>query len=427
MDRVAEVSRLTGGFTFTGTSRHFIQYRDAFAPFGYDTQEILPTDSELVLYHSTFSQAYSVERSVELASFLLKLRLSPKPRARSARTDAEHREAMTEPAQLWMLAESGLAPSLLRYLVRSGVGARVGLTEWPAESPLDTDPGRRWLFRVADLPQRMVPLLTKTPGITVFEPVAAGVAVEFGYRHPVELRACGAFREDGLVLFRAGAQPPLRMERLPELADAATLAKLERASESEAVTLEPVADRPHFQISLRLAPASDAAGVVSATLVPPEQYPLLRRLLYILGPNIIRTTRIAPTPRGAFLVNEPGLERLPIGLLFRRMHSSIFIPCGMDLLPAVGGPALFSALGSPADRFVFMLPSDAAAVGQSAAVVVVAIETRDFSSLEQAMINPEAWMPLTAQSLPEASNDKFTSVWFEPLSAFPLRDVKAIE
>jgi hypothetical protein len=99
----------------------------------------------------------------------------------------------------------------------------------------------------------------------------------------------------------------------------------------------------------------------------------------------------------------------------------------MDLLPAVGGPALFSALGSPADRFVFMLPSDAAAVGQSAAVVVVAIETRDFSSLEQAMINPEAWMPLTAQSLPEASNDKFTSVWFEPLSAFPLRDVKAIE
>ena len=41
MDRMAETARLVGGSTFTGTSRHFVQYRDAAAPFGYDATELL--------------------------------------------------------------------------------------------------------------------------------------------------------------------------------------------------------------------------------------------------------------------------------------------------------------------------------------------------------------------------------------------------
>jgi hypothetical protein len=44
MDRMAETARLVGGFTFTGTSRHFVQYRDAGAPFGYDATQLLATE-----------------------------------------------------------------------------------------------------------------------------------------------------------------------------------------------------------------------------------------------------------------------------------------------------------------------------------------------------------------------------------------------
>src|SRR6185436_15632972 len=58
MDRIAEVARLAGGYAFTGTSRHFVQYRDAAAPFGYDVPQILHADAALSLYHSAFSQAY---------------------------------------------------------------------------------------------------------------------------------------------------------------------------------------------------------------------------------------------------------------------------------------------------------------------------------------------------------------------------------
>src|ERR1700684_3891638 len=40
MGRGADVPRLVGGFTFPATSRHFVQYRDAAAPFGYDASEL---------------------------------------------------------------------------------------------------------------------------------------------------------------------------------------------------------------------------------------------------------------------------------------------------------------------------------------------------------------------------------------------------
>ena len=66
MDRIAEVARLSGGYTFTGTSRHFVQYRDAAAPFGYDIGQITPSDAALALYHNAFSQTYDVERKIEV-------------------------------------------------------------------------------------------------------------------------------------------------------------------------------------------------------------------------------------------------------------------------------------------------------------------------------------------------------------------------
>ncbi len=47
-----------GGFTFTGTSRHFVQYRDAGAPFGYDATQLLSTELPLCLYHDAGAASY---------------------------------------------------------------------------------------------------------------------------------------------------------------------------------------------------------------------------------------------------------------------------------------------------------------------------------------------------------------------------------
>src|SRR5579863_9930883 len=73
MDRLAETARLVDGFTFTGTSRHFVQYRDAGAPFGYDARELLATDAGLALYHDKFTQTYDVDKPIGLRSLLLRL------------------------------------------------------------------------------------------------------------------------------------------------------------------------------------------------------------------------------------------------------------------------------------------------------------------------------------------------------------------
>src|SRR6476659_8281235 len=73
MDRMAETARLVGGFTFTGTSRHFVQYRDAGAPFGYDAGQLLQTDASLALYHDRFTQAYDAERRIDPRALLLRL------------------------------------------------------------------------------------------------------------------------------------------------------------------------------------------------------------------------------------------------------------------------------------------------------------------------------------------------------------------
>ncbi|MCA9583586.1 MAG: hypothetical protein KC416_17425, partial [Myxococcales bacterium] len=60
MDRLAQVARLVGGFVFTGSSRHFVRYRDRSAPLGYDVSRVIDDDSPYVLYEATFEQAYAL-------------------------------------------------------------------------------------------------------------------------------------------------------------------------------------------------------------------------------------------------------------------------------------------------------------------------------------------------------------------------------
>jgi len=49
MDRMADAARLVAVLAFTGTARHFVQYRDAAAPFGYDATNLQATDATLAL------------------------------------------------------------------------------------------------------------------------------------------------------------------------------------------------------------------------------------------------------------------------------------------------------------------------------------------------------------------------------------------
>lgn len=404
LDRVAEIARLAGGYCFTGTSRHFVQYRDAAAPFGYDVPQILPSDAALSLYHNAFSQTYEVERRLDVRGLLLRLEPHLDP------------AAGREPGPRWILAESGLGPALIRYFSRSSVEAEVGLCEWPPESSFDDAPVLRYLFRVPSLPARMVPLLTGTPGLGYFVPVAPGAAVEIGFRHPVNLRACPVFNEAGLVLFRGRGREALEIAKLPAMGDVSAFARVELSREP--AVARPAADtqRPaSVVLSLRLVPSSEPWRSVTASWIRPEEMLLLRHVAYALGPDTLRRARIAFTAAGAFLRHPTGVEGIPVGEFFREVHPGLYIPAGYDAVPAVAPAVLFRALGAPAGQALF-IGRDGGAVG---------VPEDAFVALEVALLEAQQWTPVAALStgLTAALATELPEVVLGGVGIRPLRDL----
>lgn len=407
MDRVAEVARLAGGYTFTGTSRHFVQYRDAAAPFGYDIGQITPSDSELALYHNAFSQTYDAERRIEIRSLLL--RLEPHPDPSTAR----------EPGARWICAEAGLGAALIHYFVRSSVEAEVGVAEWPPASSFDEGPVVRYLFRVPSIPERMVPLLSSTPGLGVFLPIAPGAAVEVGYRHPVNLRACPVFNESGLVLFRGAGRDVLELAKLPALGDVGAFARVELRREVAASRVPEAQARPEpVAIALRLMPSTEPWHAVTASWIRPEEMPLLRQVAYALGPDTLRKARIALTKEGAYLRQSTGIEGIPVGEFYREIRAGLYIPAGYDAVPTVSPDVLYRALGSPSGQIVF--------IGRDGRTVGVPGDA--FVPLETALLEAQDWAPLTGLSsgLTAALSTELPEVFLSGTGIRPLRDVPAV-
>lgn len=407
MDRIAEVARLAGGSTFTGTSRHYVQYRDAAAPFGYDIAEILPGDGQLALYHQSFSQSYAVERKVEVRSLLLRLEPHVDP------------STYEEPGPKWICAEHGLGPALIGYFLRSSVDAEVGLAEWPPASSFDDGPVRRYIFRVGEIPARMMPLLTKTPGLSVFNPAGEGVGVEMGFRHPVNLRACPVFGAAGLVLFRGRGLEPLELPKLPALGAVQGFARVELREEASLarVTATQTGIPGTVSLALRLLPSTDPWRGVTATWVRPEEMLLLRRIAYVLGPETLRRATVAFTDLGAFLRHPSGIEAIPVGEFFREVHPGLFIPAGYDPLPAVSPEVLYKSLGAPSGQVLF--------VGRDTRVIGVAGAA--FVSLETALLEAQTWAPLASEPLEAALAADAPELFLESPGFRPLRDVAPVE
>jgi len=410
MDRMADTARLVGGFIFTGTSRHFVQYRDAAAPFGYDTSQLLATDAALSLYHDRFTQAYELERAVPLLSLLLRLMPQVEP--------ATYATA----GPRYLVAEPGLGPALIHYLVRSRVEGEVAVGEWPPASAFDEGPIRRTIVRVPELPPRMRPLMGSTPGIVTFFPAGPGVAVEAGYRHPVQLRACPVFDPQGLVFLRGKGEEPWVLPRLPLMGDLRAFARIElrtepkEADESGAVA-RALGHPESVRVPLRIVASTTPWRSVTATWITPQELPLLRRLAYALPREIIQKTRVAITARGAFLRCADGIEAIPLGTFFVEIHPHLYIPAGYDVTPAVAPDVLYRALGASPAHVLFVTPREEA----------LAVEASAFAPLEVALLEAKPWEPLASESIEAALAETPVELHLSPLGTFPMRGVESPE
>ena len=390
MDTIAEVARVALGHTFTGTSRHFVQYRDASAPFGFDVPQVLAADGDYLLYHNSFTQVYQRERELDLAGLLLRLRPLQDP------------AFGREPGPRLLLAEEGLGPALIHYLIRSHVDARVAVAEWPALSALDDGPMRRFLFDVPDLPERMLPLVSTTPGLGTFKAVAPGAAVEVGYRHPITLRACPVFPESGMILFR-GNDEPLTLDRVPAMGHVSAFARVTFHEQAgfRRMSAKDVAVAP-ITVPVRLLPSIEPWHAVRASFIHPSEYPVLRQVVYVLGAQTLRTAQIAFTKYGAFLLNPAGVESTPVGHFLREIRPGLFVAAGYDPVPAIDPEVLFQALGSPSDHYIFLLPNTQA----------MGVPSSAFAPLRTAMIEGHAWAPVDARPIEAALSTQIARVSF---------------
>lgn len=345
MDRCAGITKMLGGLAFTGTSRHFVKYRDAASPLGYDADRLLPSGGDLALYHDDFTQAYEEEREISFRQLVLQLN----PRRVPTSADDLPDEAI-------VAARPGLAGAVQGYLYRNGVPTEVALAEWAAESAFDEGPRRLYLFRCSALPGRIAELMHATPGVELYVPVGANVAVEHGYRHPIHLPSClSLFTDRGLHLFSGSRKDVEIVAPIPEFADIRHLSSLniELAASAPPRGRGAAADTV-IKVPLRLVPTSEPWRRVRGVSIPWERSEWLQRLIYLLPPRLIRETRIHISEERIVVLGEAGVEAIPLGTLLCGVGDSLLVAAGYGFLPQVSPELLAELIGlTPGEIGVF--------------------------------------------------------------------------
>ncbi len=413
-EAAGRAARLARGALFTGAGKHFVQFRDAQAPLGYDVDGLVEAEEDLVLYGLEQTVPYRIESELPLPKLLLRLSL----------IRLHGRTAALPEGPVYVTARRGLGPVLAEYLHRLasrdegargaasaapppalGLGGRpgaLGAAEAGGPEPLRASaalcetagtsafsPGTTfWLFRIERLPPRLHGLLRRTPGIDVYVPVTNHVAVAAGYRHPIHLESCRAsFPSDRLQLF--SPRGVVEVAPLPALAAVEDLVRiLPPATErAEPRTASPGA-RADLAVALRLEPRGGPARAVAA-LIPWTQASWLQRLVYALPPSALRAYRVALLKRGILIRAAEVLEGMPFGTLLQLGAPEVLIPLGTRLVPAVSPAILAERLGAVGGAMV-LFPGLGAAPLRVLAEAIVPFERRLLAELEPAVANLEA-------------------------------------
>ena len=340
-DRASRLTRLLGGAVYTGSSKHFVKYRDDRSPYGYDAIEIgaVPPGADFVLYGDEFVQTYARESVLEFEKLLYRLSIRRVQGARMADGDR---------SELYVAVARGLADGVIRYLWRSRVDGEAMLVEPPEGSSFTNDgrPRSYLLMKLRDVPERIVELFVSVPGIDMFAPVGPAAAVALGYQHPIELSSCASvFGEGTFRLFWAGdcvdaIAAPLAMSKL------SNLTKVDIDLETPRAPSEMAARAPALiGVPLDLAASQTAPRRIAAALIPLEHAERLKRLVFLLPPSSLRGQRIAATDRGILIVSSGTLDLMPLGELFGEVAPGLLVPVGMELVPRVSPDVVARALG----------------------------------------------------------------------------------
>lgn len=387
-DRASRVASLLGGLSYTGSGKHFVRYRDSRSPLGYDARQLADATADFLLYDLQFSLALTRVRELPFSQLIFRLA----PRSLPGLVDPElGPELDREP--LWLLAREGLARPVLGYLWRNQVRAGAAIVgAMPPPGGGAFAEGTRWLIvRTEGLPDRLLHLMRTLPGVEVYRQIGERCLVQLGYRHPIRLEACASiFEADKRYVF-PGTREAVQIFAEPTLAPVRNLVERGFAlDEREPAVI--AASQPAHKISvpLRLVPA-EVGDLVSATIVPWDRMPWLRRLVYAAPQRLLRDARVVGIDEGLFIVSDEGLSAMPLGQPFWQAAPGVLVPVGHRLEPVVAEEVLAEHVGAHAGRYVvFPLPPargpfsvDAATLvplGRSALERLDAVERRPLAS-----------------------------------------------
>jgi hypothetical protein len=403
-DLVAHAVRLAGGQLFTGAGRHFVQYRDARAPLGYDVTDAPTGTGEVVLHGLEQSVGYEIDSELPLAKLLMRLSL--------VRVHGAARPAYDGP--LLLVARRGLGPVLAGYLHRAAAsGLRAAVTACEGSTASAFAAGTAfWLFRIEQVPPRMHALLSSTPGLELYVPVTEHAAVAAGYRHPIHLASCrGSLPQDRLSLF--SPRGVTEVVPLPALAAIEDVVTIRAPSPEPAAPRGMVGARPDLTVPLRLEASGEAPRRAVAALVPWAQLRWLQRLCYALPPPALTSYRVALLERGVLVRAPELLEGIPFGTLFALAAPDVLVPIGTALRPAVSPALLAERLGAAGGALV-LFPARGAPPVRIPADALAPLEPRVLGSLdpETASLAAIPLPPLPLIDVVEIAND--------PLGPMPL-------
>ena len=365
LDRASRCTRLAGGRTYTGTSRHFVRYRDPDSPFGYDL-DVAPTIAEgadFSCHDNSFSQEYSKEGTLAFTKLLA--RLSPRrlPMGRALRSHAKD--------ELWLTVAPGLAEGLVKYLWRNRIDGEAALVRpvkgeskssfgdevSSAVSGEKSDGGAPFLLlSVETIPKRILDLCLGTPGISVFRKVAGNIFMQLGFHHLINLAACASlFPVDRVYLFRGETD---RVDILPgplELTPLSTMVPVSLEGEGPAPTKTLEIDpTPMSTVELKLVSTAHDSRRAVATLVPIEKASWVKKMVFLTPESMLRGHKIAVTNFGLLLFADPNTSLFPMGDLLAQVLPSVLVPVGFDIAPRVSPDVLRQALNvSPGILTVF--------------------------------------------------------------------------
>ncbi|HEU0031786.1 MAG TPA: hypothetical protein VFQ53_14210 [Kofleriaceae bacterium] len=341
-DRAARLCRLVGGAIYTGTSKHFVKYRDDRSPYGYDAVDIgaMPGGTDFMVHGDEFAQGYQREGDLPFGRLLFRLSIRKLPGGEQLGPEDRN--------ELYLAVARGLADGIIRYLWRNRVEAQAGLFSPGSTSAFDDqsrERGYMWI-RARGLPERILQLFLGTPGIDVFRPAGANAAVAVGYEHPIDLASCASvFPAETFHVF----WPNDRVDVLPgplQLSDIGDLTRVDLQldrpkdpGQHGGGPAEPIG------VELKLAASMGPPRRVVATLIPIEHGSRLKRILFALPPVSLRGHRVAVTDRGILVVGSENLDVIPLGSLLCELAPGLLVPIGMDVVPRVSPEVLARALG----------------------------------------------------------------------------------